>query len=225
MNRFYETTFKSYDIIGDDTGDGYCGGGSTIRYTSNIRKYLVPLLIKHNICSILDLPCGDLNWIKEIDLGDIQYIGADVASILLERNKRVFSNRSFLHLDITEDKLPQADLLLCRDCLFHFTKIDKIRALANFINNDIKYILMSHFPLCSNNIDTIRTGDFKEINWTISPFNFPEPIDIIDDSGIENSGNISPRVMALFTKDQIKDKILYLLESIQNILDNGYKPY
>lgn len=212
MNRFYETTFKSYDIIGDDTRDGYCGGGSTLGYTSIIRNNLAPLLTKYKICSILDLPCGDLNWMKEIDLGSIKYIGGDVVLGLIDRNKRVFTNRSFLHIDITEDKLPQVDLLLCRDCLFHFIKADKIRSLSNFVNSDIKYILMSHYPLCNNNIDTTHTGDFKEINWTIDPFNFEDPIDIINDSDGENSGRFSPRVMALFTRDQIKDNLSVLLE-------------
>jgi hypothetical protein len=37
--------------------------------------------------SLLDAGCGDFNWMRTVDLPGIKYIGVDVVSDLIERNR------------------------------------------------------------------------------------------------------------------------------------------
>src|SRR5271157_1733125 len=98
------------------------GLGSELKQTREIIKQL-PLLIKQfNIKSLLDIPCGDFNWMQHVDLG-CAYIGADIVKELIEENKRKY-NKTFVHLDLLTSKLPKVDLILCRDCLVHFSVED-----------------------------------------------------------------------------------------------------
>src|SRR5580765_5333146 len=54
------------------------GRGSTLAHTEMIRKTLPDLLAHLHARSLLDAPCGDFNWMQYVDLGGIQYTGADV---------------------------------------------------------------------------------------------------------------------------------------------------
>jgi len=53
-----------------------CGWGSTLEATKPIRAALPGLLEKYKIKSILDIGCGDLNWIHDL-INDIHYTGID----------------------------------------------------------------------------------------------------------------------------------------------------
>jgi len=42
------------------------GNGSSLAATANLRQELPPLLAGLNVTSLLDAPCGDFNWMKEV---------------------------------------------------------------------------------------------------------------------------------------------------------------
>ena len=44
------------------------GPGSTEKQTRRIREALPTILNNFGIKSMLDLPCGDWNWMKDVDL-------------------------------------------------------------------------------------------------------------------------------------------------------------
>jgi hypothetical protein len=88
-------------------------------------------------------------------------------------------NREFVTLDLCSDPLPQADLLLCRDCLMHLSQEMNFLALANIIQSDIKYLLTTTYPDGKNR--SIRLGDWFTINLCAPPYNFPPPLRTIDD--------------------------------------------
>jgi len=99
------------------------GEGSSVRYTENIRKVIPQLMDKLGVHRLLDAPCGDYNWFRLIPREDDDfYVGGDIVRALVLRNQQAFGNpnTSFIELDITRDPLPNADLWLCRDALFHF---------------------------------------------------------------------------------------------------------
>ncbi len=159
------------------------GPGSTLEYTENLRRELPRLIDIYGITSILDAPCGDFNWFRHVPLpADVRYTGADIVPELIERNQKEFgnSNRSFTVLDITRDRLPAADLWICRDVLFHLSNADAMSVIRNFIDSEIKYIFTTSNVLCDENKD-ILSGQFRQINLQIEPFNFPEPIFSVDD--------------------------------------------
>ena len=59
--------------------------------------------------SLLDIPCGDFRWLREVELG-VPYIGADIVEELVRANTEMFGSpeRSFICLDLTEMSCPKA---------------------------------------------------------------------------------------------------------------------
>lgn len=181
-------------------GATVCGNGSTMSYTDNIRKELKPLLERHNIKSMFDAPCGDYGWMSNTDLpANFRYIGGDIVGSLIEKNKQQYPSVEFCTVDITQDALPDVDVLFCRDCLIHFSHEDIRRFFENFVRSNIKYLLMTSYK-DSNNED-IRTGGFRGVNFNRAPYDFEAPIDSMEDwiSGY------APRAMCLWKRETIVD--------------------
>ena len=161
----------------------FSGPGSTVEYTENIRKE-IPRLIKHlRIQRILDAPCGDYNWFRLIPRKkNVSYRGADIVEPLIRRNQDLFKNENteFIKLDVTKDRLPDADLWICRDCLLHFSDKDIIKTINNFFRSNIRYLLTSTYTESGINKD-IPTGRFRFLKLNLPPFSFCDPLLFIDD--------------------------------------------
>jgi len=112
----------------------------------------------------------------------VRYIGGDIVPGLVSTNQLRFGDghTRFEVIDITTDRLPEADFWLCRDCLFHFSDADIFSTLRNFVRSEIRYLLTTTHPLCTENTD-IPTGSFRLLNLELPPFGFPEPAERIDD--------------------------------------------
>jgi len=159
------------------------GPGSTLEQTEALRFELPKLLQTLGIKTLLDAPCGDFNWMKEIDLTFLDsYIGADIVPELVESNQTRHSkpNITFKQLNIISDPLPQVDAILCRDCFIHLSFNDIFTAIANFKRSKSTYLLATTFTNAQNVFD-IKTGGWHIINLTQYPFNFPEPLAIINE--------------------------------------------
>lgn len=154
------------------------GDGSTLMYTEQIRRDIPILISRLNVNSILDAPCGDFNWFKEINFeSTISYTGADIVEGLISDLNQRFSSatRKFIAMDIIKDKLPDADIWLCRDLIFHLPNEDVFNLIDNFIKSDIKYLLItSHAASDIKNEDTFM-GGFRLINLISPPFLLPTP--------------------------------------------------
>ena len=158
------------------------GPGSTLEHTANIRREL-PLLMKNlGVKTFLDAPCGDYHWFKLVERPGVRYIGGDIVKSMVETNQQRYGNdhTSFVHLDITRDPLPEADIWLCRDALIHLSNRDLKRAISNFLGSNISYLLATSHTEIHLNSD-IPTGGVRGVNLRLAPFNFPQPILAIDD--------------------------------------------
>ncbi|MEX2490078.1 MAG: class I SAM-dependent methyltransferase, partial [Pseudomonadales bacterium] len=124
------------------------GKGSNLDKTERIRSELPQLLEEIQVRSLLDIPCGDYFWMKEVTLPVESYIGADIVAELIEENVRNYSNdqRSFQKLNLLEDPLPQVDAIFCRDCLVHFSYADIARAIDNVKASGATWLLTTNFP-------------------------------------------------------------------------------
>jgi hypothetical protein len=208
MNKQLQNDFKRYKSDGKlILSEYHCGPGSTLWYTKPLRNSLLQLIEKHNIKSMLDAPCGDHQWMNFIKFPtNFDYTGADLHDDMVERNNRIYGNK-FIQLDITEDPLPSKDLMFVRDCLFHFKSETKRKFFQNLLKTDFKFLLTSNHPRCNTNIDNQVDGEtFSEINWKISPWNFPNPIDTIVDYD-ESDDRFKPypyRTMELWSKEQLQ---------------------
>jgi hypothetical protein len=169
-----------YGTNGWSGSESVSGTGSSLDETEVIRSFLPQIVQQLRIATLLDIPCGDFHWMRHVDLASVHYTGADVVDILVEENRRRFSDdmRMFLTLDLTKDSLPKADMILCRDCLFHLSFKDISRAIANIQASGAHFILTTTNPMLERNIDIV-TGEWRRLNLQASPFSFPKPIQLI----------------------------------------------
>src|SRR6476619_333555 len=109
------------------------GTGSSLDSTRVLREKLPGALRELDTRILLDAPCGDFTWMDHVDLAGIDYIGADIVRSIVEANRKDYAadGRTFIELDLTRDDLPDADVLLCRDCLVHLSYKNIARVLEN----------------------------------------------------------------------------------------------
>jgi SAM-dependent methyltransferase len=158
------------------------GPGSRLDRTQKIRDELPKFAWQFNISTVLDLPCGDFNWMRYVEW-EVDYTGADIVQELINSNEIKYGTgkRQFKILNILEDALPKVDLILCRDCLVHFSYDDIVRALCNIQKSGSTYLLTTTMIDRKKN-HNIVTGEFRSINLQKPPFNFPDPIVLLDDT-------------------------------------------
>lgn len=149
------------------------GPGSNKDNTRNIIKYFPYIIKKFKIKSIVDAPCGEFYWIEKIiNNYNLKYTGLDIVNKIIKFNKKKSTKKiSFQKINIIKEKIPKADLLICRDCWTHFSYLDTINCIKNFKKTSIKYILITGFDNKIINKD-INTGDFRMINLFKNPYNF-----------------------------------------------------
>ena len=170
------------------------GKGSELIQTVEVRKIIPDIIKKYNIKSVLDIPCGDFNYMKEIQM-ECDYIGADIVYDLIEDNKRKYPEIDFRHLNLISDSLPKSDLVICRDCLVHLNTFDCVQSILNIKKSGAKYLLVTSFTFWKNNIELPRSG-WRKINMELHPYNL-RPIEIFNES---------------FHNDHNRDKSLILVD-------------
>lgn len=185
------------------------GPGSDLEQTKNLIETLPKLFTKYDIKTFLDAPCGDFHWMQFVDKSNINYIGGDIVSNVISTNKNNFETDvvSFLELDIINDKLPKADIIFVRDCLVHFPITSIYKFLFNLISSDIKYLMTTTFVDRNINYD-INFGEWRQLNLLTVPFNFPKPLEIINEGCTENDNSNSDKSMCLWNVSDIKKLLL-----------------
>jgi len=171
--------------------DNLSGGGSSIDYTQNTRSVICKVINDLNCNSMLDAACGDFEWmplvLKQMK-SDFKYIGCDIVPSLVEQHKNQYPQYEFRQVDFVNDKLPECDLIFCRDALQHLPIADIKKALRNFSKSGAKYLLTTthiRYPKWKNKRD-IRVGQCRDRNLLLEPFNLPNPVVIYNDSEISN---------------------------------------
>jgi len=146
------------------------GPGSTVSCTSLLRPQIQALLRDWAIRSILDLPCGDFNWMRLVDLSSIYYTGADTVPEPIHRNTLLYARpgRRFIPLDMLRDPLPTADLILCRDGLVHFSFSGIALALQAMKRSRSAYLLVTSFTAHASN-ENIPMGHWRPLNLDLPP--------------------------------------------------------
>jgi SAM-dependent methyltransferase len=158
-------------------GEGSISGtGSDPAQTRKIVAELPGLLRHLQVRSLLDIPCGDFFWMRQVNLAGIEYIGGDIVPDLIQSNQQYKSATvQFEVLDLLTSRLPKVDLVLCRDCLVHLSHEDAFRALHNVCSSGSELLLTTTFPEHGRNRD-ICTGEWRTLNLELEPFRFPPPL-------------------------------------------------
>ena len=117
-------------------GAGVSGPGSETTATRTMLEALPALLASLGCQTLLDVGCGDWNWMREVDL-PCNYVGIDIVPEVIEANRRhERPGITFEVGDAIHDRLPHADVVLCREVLFHLSFHDSLAALANIQQPD-----------------------------------------------------------------------------------------
>lgn len=158
------------------------GPGSELKVTHKMRQDLSALIKRFSITSIADAPCGDLNWMKHVDIGTCTYTGFDIVQELIEDNAKKFgATKNFMHLNLLENIIEKVDLIICRDMLAHLTNEQIFTALKNFKQSGSKYILVTTNTVAQENSDITKAGGWRRLNLELPPFNFPRPLALIEE--------------------------------------------
>jgi hypothetical protein len=186
---------ERHDGDGPDTspvvsGESYSGTGSTVAGTRGVRAALPQLLDKLNTQVLIDVGCGDFNWMRHVQL-KCKYRGIDIVDFVIKNNRAEYGSemREFLVSDAIRDPLPEGDTIICREMMIHLCFNDCRKLFDNIRRSKTKYVLLTTDPTTNDN-PNIPTGAWREINLNVEPFCLPEPIEIIRDPTINNDSRI-----------------------------------
>lgn len=170
---------------GGTSSESASGLGSSLQATETIRAELPLLVQKLGIQKLLDIGCGDFNWMKHVDL-PVPYIGADIVPEVIEDNRRLYGKEGieFMVLDGTKDPIPDdVDAILCREVLFHLSFEHALALLANVNSSNARYLIATQIDSQGDNQDTF-TGGFRPLDLRRAPFGFPKPLAVIPDDRV-----------------------------------------
>jgi SAM-dependent methyltransferase len=175
------------------------GPGSTLDQTAVLRTSLPDVLHELRVTSMLDIPCGDWNWMSQVDLGDRHVLAADILPDLVMANKQKFPGRAeFLLLDAMRDQLPQVDLIFCRDLLVHLSYRQIAATLANLRRSGSRYLMTTTFTGSARENQDISVGGWRPLNLELPPFSLPAPNLVINERCTEGDGIFDDKSMAVW---------------------------
>lgn len=188
------------------SAESLSGEGSEVSYTERLRQWLPTAVSEYDIKTIVDAPCGDFNWMKLVlpDL-NVQYFGLDIVDSVVERNNALYGTDGvqFLSSDVCRDQIPDCDLLIARDFLFHLSFDDINQFLKNISQSNYKYLLTTTHLVKDtfSNVD-IPTGDFRVLDVFRAPFHF-DPARVLARVDDYPMGHYRPRQMILLKKSDV----------------------
>ena len=206
-----KNTFPGNENIFDDiyrnnywgSGESRSGVGSELNSTEKLREFLPYIWKKYQIKTVLDVPCGDYNWMRTVRKTGIDYIGGDIVSECIKSNNKQYQeeNVSFRVIDIVKDELPKSDMIICKDCLQHLSNEDVWETLNNFKKSGSTWLLTTSYPLTLRNWD-IKNGDYRPLNLLAKPFNFNNYLEKIHEN---TCGRSEPdKMMFLYRLEDLK---------------------
>lgn len=188
-----------------ESNESSSGIGSEIKNTKEVLKAIKLVIKEYKIKSIIDIPCGDFNWMSSLDMKNIDYKGFDIVrSVIKENKKHKKPNVNFYYSDIINSELPKADLMFVRDCLVHFSFEDIKKSIFRIKQSKSNYLLSTSFVNLEKNTD-IYTADWRPINLEKEPFNFPKPIITINEECDEMDGIYSDKCICLWEIEELPD--------------------
>ena len=170
------------------------GRGSELgKYTTASLQIVIDTIKNYGATSMIDIPCGDVNWILDSFETDSLpvYLGMDVTLAVIEVNQQRFAhhrNKKILFWDATECPLPKFrfgsntashafDIVHVRDVIQHLTLGQGVRFFCNVFTSGARVLIATTFPE-GKNID-IEEGSYYQNDLTKEPFLFPKSDDCV----------------------------------------------
>lgn len=167
------------------SSESLSGHGSTLANTANIRAELPALFRELGVRKVVDVACGDFNWMPEVvETTGVDYAGYDIVPAQVARNSERHGRPGvrFAPFDITSGVPEESgDLVLFRDCMLHLSFADGLAALSNVGKMDARWVLTSTDTGIERNTDIV-TGRFRPIDLLKPPYDLPTPERSIDEN-------------------------------------------
>jgi SAM-dependent methyltransferase len=160
------------------------GPGSTLERNQEYLRILSDTLGRTGASSVVDLGCGDWSFSRVVDWAGVDYTGIDVVPKLVAELNSSFATDTirFIVGDSRVSNLPNADLLIAKDVLQHWSNeavLDFLPHLNRFkyaiLTNDLK-ILRKGFrsfwryrSVCPANSET-SMGGYRPLELAAAPF-------------------------------------------------------
>lgn len=145
-----------------------CGPGSKMELTDKVREILPVWLERYQIKHLVDAGAGDLNWIKTVPMEGVHYQPFDI----------VIRNTAVNPIDITVQKLPKCDAILCRHVLNHLTVEQALAALA-LMKQVTNYLILTTSMTVTEK--PLPFGQFRAYDLRGEPFSLGEPLELVED--------------------------------------------
>ena len=197
MRRRFRAVYSGNWFGADESRSG---SGSSLEQTATIRRELHGLLVSVGARELLDAPCGDAHWISQLDWTRINYVGVDIVPDAIKANEVRLAAKGmrFQVANICEDRLPKADVVLCRDCWVQLTFRQIAACVENFRCSGATYLLATTFHGLAGNIELEPGAIWRPLNLQRPPFCFPDPERLLVEGCTESGGNYADKALALW---------------------------
>ena len=164
------------------------GIGSDLKKDSTLVNDFKNFISEFKVKKILDLGCGDFNWMKFIVLNNnnvSNYLGLDIVDKIISLNNLKYKNSevSFETSDILLEDLPKFyDLVIIRDLFIHLKNNEILKIIDKINNSSIKFLAVTSYHTTEVNINADKFGHHRYINMKLDPFYLDRPFKIFDDN-------------------------------------------
>jgi hypothetical protein len=198
------------------------GPGSYLSNTNEVRTLLNKTVKEKKISSILDLGCGDWNWMSESinelrSIHDVSYIGWDANEKLINELNLTYGDKStlFQQKDLVIDEYPIVDLIIIRDVLFHLHPKLVKKVLLRVQDSSTPWLISTTYDTQENQDEmTLKNNNdldnwyFHLINLDIQPYN----LKFLEVARLEEINNKH--------SDKKRYSVLYDLKDSKKMIDN-----
>jgi hypothetical protein len=175
------------------------GTGSTLPQTATLRACLPHLLQHLGVRSLLDAPCGDRHWMRQLRLAPLRTIGVELLGeqVAAHREAACEPGATFVAADVVSQPLPGAEAVFCRDLLPHLGYGDIAAVLRNFQRSGATWLITTSFTRERGNVDT-AAGRWRPLNLMQPPFCFPPPRLLLNEGCTEDAGAFDDKCLAVW---------------------------
>ncbi|AEQ32808.1 class I SAM-dependent methyltransferase [Megavirus chiliensis] len=179
QNKIETPTEIFTNIYNVGTWGNGSGPGSNPIYNKEYIEVLKRLFDDLEIKSIVDIGCGDWQFSRFIDFGNINYLGLDIVPHLIEYNNKFFGKKNiiFKYLDAINnaDLVENTDMIILKDVVQHWpTKI--IIKVLNILKTKTKYILLTNCCHQQDPLQNIKLGEYRPLSYKMYPLKIFKPI-------------------------------------------------
>jgi hypothetical protein len=169
------------------SGPGSNKNSPTIKDFQDTIMYVITNYVKDNKITIVDLPCGDCNFIFDIltfiinntSVSHIEYYGYDIVEPLIDKLQNTIHSTDKLTIkfntfNIVEGVIPiKVDIILCKELFIHLSFAHINAAIANINKSTFDFFIYGvNFNKINQDIAYSCPGECREVSLLIEPFNF-----------------------------------------------------